>query len=246
MHHLGLIPCGRSVEDPEQIVSHFLFCSSKYSPFTSDCLEKILDQLSEAVLLAVNGGQTRGGFIPHALRDLAELEIRPACLTKFAYEWCSVISGNRENLEDWEGLLLVCLEAGFRHLDPRQPFAHIMLTHTEHHRVLVDVVFKSRQSEVIADLLHAWSLQYHSRKPATTLVDTCAAHLIGLHNLVPFSPRLRQLVIRFVGIAGYKRFEGAGAEKLIELLDHLYVTVEDTDVKVSWMSLLLDVIQSSE
>jgi hypothetical protein len=31
------------------------------------------------------------------------------------------------------------------------------ITHTEHHRGLVDVVFKSQKSEVIADLLHAWT-----------------------------------------------------------------------------------------
>ena len=242
VHLHGLTSSGRSAEDPEQIVRHLLFCSSNYSPYTSDCLEQILNQLSKAVLLAVNGDEAQRGSIPHALRDLAELEIRPACLTKFAYEWCSVIYGNRENLEDWEGLLLVCLEVGFRHLDPGQQHYNISLAHTEHHQGLVDVVFKSQNSEAIADLLHAWSLRYRSCE----LAATCARHLVGLHNLIPFSPRLRQLVIRFTGVAGCEGFEGAGVEKLIGLLDHLHVTVEDMDAKDFWMELLLDVIRSSE
>jgi hypothetical protein len=33
------------------------------------------------------------------------------------------------------------------------------ITHTEHHRGLVDVVFESQESEAIADLLHAWTMK---------------------------------------------------------------------------------------
>ena len=200
----------------------------------------------EAVLLAVNGKQAQRRSIPHVLRDLAELEIRPLCLTEFAYEWCSVIYGNRENLEDWEGLFLMCLEVGFRHLDPWQVVSVITLTHTEHHRALVDVVFESQKSEAIADLLHAWTLEYDFSGPGDTLVAIYTWLLIGLRELVPFSPRLRRFVVRFVEIAEYKEFKGAGVGKFIELLDHLRVTVKDTEVKVRWMSLLFDVIRSSE
>jgi hypothetical protein len=66
------------------------------------------------------------------------------------------------------------------------------------------------------------------------MVGICVGHLVGLHDLVPFSPRLRRLVIRFIEIVGYKGFEGAGVERLVELLDHLHVTVEDMDMKVRW------------
>ena len=211
---------------------------------TSDCLEQILCQLSKAILLAVKGDQTRRSFISEALRDLAKLEMRPACLTAFAYRWCSAIYENRENLEDWESLLLVCLEAGFRHLDAWQLYTDITLTHTEHHRGLVGVVFKSQESEVIADLLQAWTLRDYFSGRAGTLLDSCTGHIVNLHELVPFSPRLRRLVIRLTEIVGYKGPEGV--EKFIELLDHLHVKVEDMEEKDDWMSLLLNVILSSE
>ena len=214
-------------------------------PFASDYLEEILNQLSEAVLSAVNGNWAQRGSILHALRDLAKLEIRPACLTRIAYKWCSVIYGNRENFEDWESVLLACLEAGFRHLDPWQPSTEIRTAHTEHHQGLVDVVFKSQKCEAIADLLHAWTLQYHFSGQAGA-IHIGTELLVSLQNLVPFSPRLRRLVIRFVEIAGYKGFAGAGVEKLVELLDHLHITVEDMDMKIKWVSPLLDVIRSSE
>ena len=163
----------------------------------------------------------------------------------FAYEWCSAIYENREHLEDWESLLLVCLELGFRHLDARR-LPYIRLTHTGHHRGLVDVVFKSQNSEAIADLLQAWTTDDDLPEPVGEMVGICAGHLVGLHNLVLFSPRLRQLIIRFAERAGYKGFEGAGVEKLVELLDHLRIAVEEMDRTYRWASLILDVIRSSE
>ena len=154
--------------------------------------------------------------------------------------------GNHQRLKDWEGLLLICLEVGFRHLDPWQRYTNISLTHTEHHQGLVGVAFKSQKGEVIADLLHAWTSEDHFSGPADTLSGICTSLLAGLHNLVPFSTRLRRLVIRFVEIAGYKEFEGEGVEKFIELLDHLRVAVEDMGWEYNWVLLLLDVIRSSE
>jgi hypothetical protein len=108
-------------------------------------------------------------------------------------------------------------------------YIEAVLTHTEHHRGLVDVVFQSQESEVIADLLHAWTTESMSHDPAYTLLGFCAEHLVGLHDLVPFSPRLRRLVIRSVELIGYKGFEGVGVERFIGLLNHLHVTVEDMD-----------------
>ena len=239
---------GGSAQGPEQIVRHFLFLVFKLlTPFASDCLEQILNQFSQAVLLVANDDQPpHESILLYALRDLAQLEARPLRMAETAYEWCSAIHRNRESFEHWESLLLTCLEVGFRHLDPWQPSVDITLTQTEHHRELVDVVFRSRKSETIADLLQAWTLNRSFSGPEDALVDTCAKRLVALHDLAPFSPRLRRLVIRFVEIAGYLGFEGAGVEKLTELLDHLLVIVEDVDRKNKWVSLLLDVIRSSE
>ena len=175
------------------------------------------------------------------LNDLVNWENRPEDLAGIAYEWCSVIYENRYRLQNWEGLLLLCLEIGFRHLDLQHQPTGGWVTHTEHHRGLIDVVFKSRESEAIADVLHVWSASY----TAQTLLSLCASHLIGLHSLVPFSPRLRQLIIRSIELIGYKKFEEAGVEMFIGLLDRLHVTAEDIGFSFPWASLLLDTIQSS-
>ena len=205
---------------------------------------QILNQFSKAVLLAAN--HIHAPLIPHALRDLARLESRPPRLTEIAYEWCSAIYANREQFEDWESLLFVCLELGFRHLEPRKPYVPVRLTHTEHHRGLVDAVFKSLNSEAIADFLQALTAIYSLPEKANEMVSICTGHLVGLYNLVPFSPRLRQLVIRFIEVVGYKGFEGVGVEKLVELLDHLHVTAEEMFIESKWSSLLLSVIRFSE
>ena len=225
------------------------FCSSGCSLlFTSGHMKPALYQLSKAVLSAVDGTPAQQTFIPHVLRDLVKLEYRPKYLTDLAYSWCSVIYEKREHLRDWESLLLVCLEIGFRHLDFRTDDIEVRLTHTQHHRGLVDVVFKSRESELIADLLHAWTVIYTYREAAHGFLDLCPLYLVGLHNMVPFSPRLRRLVIRSVRRIGYKKFEEVGVERFIGLLNHLDVTVEDMDPdeKGGWSWILLYTIQSSE
>ena len=209
---------------------------------TSDHLEQILYQLSAVVVsvLATNSpGQHT--FILHILRDLIKLETRPVCLTGIAYDWCSTICKNRQSPGDWEGLLLVSLEIGFRHLDFRDPDIRVNFTNTKHHPELVDVVFKSQESEVIADLLQAWTCY-----SAHALLGLCARPLVGLYNLVPFSPRLRRLIIRSVEFIGCKGFEEVGVERFVELLNHLCVTVEDMDSQSKWGKLLLDTLQASE
>jgi len=180
------------------------------------------------------------------LRDLIKLEYPPGFLTTIAYEWCSVIYEKRKRIPDWGSLLLVCLETGFRHLDFRTEFIEAELTHTEHHRGLVDAVFKSQESESIADLLHAWTARCKYYDSAHGLLDFCPAHLVGLRNPLPFSPRLRRLVIRSVERIGYEGFEGVGVERFIGLLNHLHVTIKDMDKKENWGKLLLNTIQSSE
>ena len=209
----------------------------------SDHMVPILDRLSKAVLSAVNGTPTQQGFIPHILRDLIKLKTRPMCLTKIAYEWCSAIYKNRESHEDWAGLLLVCLEIGFRHLDFQRQHIEIEIAHTENHRGFVDAVFEGQESEVIADLLHAWTAGSDFHEPAHELLGFCTGHLVDLQNLVPFPSRLRRLVIRSVEVIGCKGFEGVGVEKFVELLDHLHVTAEDMDDGFKWATLLVDTIE---
>ena len=214
--------------------------------FISDHIEQILYRLSEAIVSAINGTCTQRKFIPHVLRDLIKLETSPWCLTKTTYEWCSVICENRQNIGDLEGLLLACLEIGFRDLDYQDPYVGGRLTHTEHHRELVNVVFKSRESESIADLLYAWTARDYSLPREYPLLGICAGHLINLHDMVPFSSRLRRLVIRSVELIGHEGFEEAGMDRFIGLLNHLQVTTEDIDIEFRWAILLLGILRSSE
>jgi hypothetical protein len=194
----------------------------------------------------MNDTRARQRFILPMLGDLAKLEKRPECLTPIAYEWCSMIFENRLP-GDWQQSLLICLEIGFRHFDVQCEYIETALTHTEHHRGLVDVVFKSQESEVIADLLYAWTvIASESHQPPETLLGSCTWHLVGLHHRVPFSSRLRQLVIRSVELIGYDGFKGVGVERFIELLNHLHVMVEDMGWELGWARLLLDTIQFSE
>ena len=210
--------------------------------FTSNHLERILHQLSEAIVAVINATDRRRQFIPHVLHDLVKLKNRPKSLTGMAYEWCSVICES-QNSKDRERLLLDSLEIGFRHLDPQNvEVQDLYFTHTDHHRGLVDVVFRSQNSEAIADLLCAWVMENRRLEPPHTLLGLCAEHLVDLHNVVPFSSKLRQLIIRSVGIIGYKGFEGVGVERFVEWLNYLYV--DDMVYKDKWRSLLLGTIQS--
>jgi len=243
---------GSSVEGEAlrvQVKSYDIPCfpSSNHSLLlTSDRIEHILNQLSNAILSSINDTDTRHNFIPYALDDLTKLEARPQSLIRMSYKWCSVICENRESFEDWERLLFLCLEIGFRHLAFRSRYIEIALTHTEHHRGLVDIVFKSRESEVIADLLCAWAVPSASYGLGVELLGTCAGHLVCLHDLISSSSRLRRLVIRSVELVGYGGFEGVGVERFVELLNHLHVTVEDMDYELRWATLLFDTVQSFE
>ena len=207
-------------------------------------IERILYQSSKAVLSAIRGTYTQCRFVSHVLDDLIKLDTHPRCLTETAYEWCSTICENRKTIEDWESLLLACLEIGFRHLDVQTSQVVTDLTHTEHHKELANIVFKSQKSEAIADLLHARTVDFD--KPARALLGSCTEHLVGLHNLVPSSLRLRRFVIRSIECIGYKGFEGVGVERFFQLLNCLCVTVQDMGEKFGWLGLLLETLQCSE
>ena len=211
----------------------------------SDRLEQILYQLSKAIISAINTTKPQHKPIQDVLSDLYRLENRPWCLTEMVYEWCLVIYKNRQRLQD-EELIPLALRAGFRHFDPQDQRIPGSLAHTEHHRGLVDIVFKSEDSEAIADLLHAWTSKGRSHGPAHMLLSTCTGYLIDLYSRVHLSSRLRRLVIRSIELVGYKGFKGGGTERFVELLNRLHVGIEDMDYRSKWTPILLDTIQSSE
>ena len=107
------------------------------------------------------------------------MEDTPSWLTEMAYEWCSVICENYSSLEDGERLLFLALEVGFRHPNLKSPWTSAKLTHTEHHKKLVDIIFEGAEDgEAVADLLCAW-ISTSGSQPHISL-ELCAGHLIGL------------------------------------------------------------------
>jgi len=191
--------------------------------------------LSKVICSAIVGDEVERRSISHVLQDLIGLEARPAYLTETAFDWCSMIYESRESLADWKGLLLACLEIGFRHLDPKDQATAYRLTHTDRHPEMADVVFGSQNSEAVADLLHAWIIG--DSLEATR--DIWIERLICLHNSVPFSPRLRRLVIRSAELIDCEGFEAVGLERFLGLLDLLHVTVEDMEKPLRWLGHLL-------
>ena len=231
---------------PDKLYEIFSFTLQITYLFTSDHLEQILRQLSNAITPAINPTHHRHRFIPHVLRDLTKLESRSKRLSEVAYQWCSLICENHQNTKDLDHLLL-SLEIGFRPLDPqRLRFYGWHLVHTEHHQQLINKVFKSNDGEAIADLLRAWTIEAPDCEPAYPLLNTCVEHLVGLHNLEHFSPRLRRLVIRAVELIGYKGFEGVEVKSFCGLLDYLKITIKDMDRGFKWVEHLLGILQFPE
>ena len=230
------------VQDKSCVTPYSLLFELLTLSFASDRLEQIVSQLSQAITSAICTSHPRCNLLPVVLDRLSVWGNRPSCLTRMAYWWCSVICENYRSLKDGDGLLLLSLEVGFRHLNPHDYRIEAELTHTEHHQRMIDIVFESGDDEVIADLLHAWTSYSGSHKPPPPL-SICAMHLICLQ---PSSQRLRRLVIRAIGSVGYQEFKQAGAEEFFELLNHLHASIEDMDDNKDWATLLLDIIEHSE
>ena len=217
--------------------------------FTSDRLELALNKVSTAIVSDLISTSPRDELLKFGvLHNLEKLENRPWCLTEMAYRWCALVWENRETCWGWESFLLLSLKVGFRHLAPALLKSRTgTLTHTENHRELVETVFKSNDSEAIADLLRAFTTTDERRRPVYTMLDVCTRYIIELHNrvAVPFSPRLRQHVVRYIEFVGYRRFEEEGAERFVELLNHLHVGIKDMDYQHKWGTILLGVAGSS-
>ena len=175
------------------------------------------------------------------------MENHPRYLTDMAYEWCSVICMNYQNLVDGQRLLFLSLEIGFRHINPKNIALWRPLTHSEHHHKLADIVFGSGDNETIADLLLAWTFGYGYNDLSSGPLITCARHITLQVKPQPFPSRLRKVITHSIGAIGYKGFREVGMEGFIALLDSLHVVAEDGTVGwwQQWTILLLDIIQSS-
>jgi len=198
------------------------------------------------MVAAIHSSHPHCELLKDLLSDLASSETRTTHLTEMAYEWCSVVCKNYSSLKDGKDLLLLSLEIGFHHLDPKKQQINAELVHTEHHQGLANIVFESKSGEAIADLLCAWTSRSFSHQPYTSL-NIYAKHLISLHYLYPFPPRLRDLIMCTIVLIGYQEFQQVGVEGFIGLLNDLQVNIKEViGSGYHWAKLLLVTIQTSE
>ena len=231
------------IQDKSYVIYHLCF-STHSLLFLSGHFNQILSQFSKAMVSAINTSHPQCELLKDTLTSLCDLENKTPHLTELAYEWCSVICRNYSSLRYGKDLLLLSLQIGFSHLDPKRYQIDAKLTHTEHHKGMAAIIFDSGDQEAIADLLNAWTSRSSSHGPFTSL-HICIDHLIGLHRWT-LSPRLRQFIIYTIQLIGYQPFEVAGVEGFIGLLNSLQVHVEDINSRLQWTRLLLNTIQSSE
>jgi len=220
----------------------FPYLQTAHTVFSSDHLEQVISQLSQAIDFAIQNSHHQCELLPYILSDLARMENHPRYLTERAYKWCSAICENYQNFTDGQQLLFLSLKIGFRHLNPESLWRQGPLIHTEHHPKLADIIFESGGDEAISDLLVAWTLGYPSHGP----LNGCVMHLTLLHKLQPFSPRLQQAIISSVETIGYNGFKEVEVEAFVALLNSLDVAVKDVGQQIQWPLLLLGITQFSE
>jgi len=208
--------------------------------FVSNHFDQILSQFSQAMAQAINTSHSLCNPLPELLERLCNSKSQSKQLTEMAYGWCSLICENCSTLQGAGDLLLLSLEAGFRLIGPGKSVGAALI-HTEHHQELANIVFNSWDGEAIADLLCAWTSESHYPQ-----LKILAEHLVGLHHLYPFSPRLRSHTIDAIGLIGYQQFEQVGVEGFVGLLNDLQVCAEDNVRGFGWAGILLDTIKSPE
>jgi len=211
--------------------------------FASNHFDQILLKFSQAMAQAIKTSHPLCRPLPELLERLCNSRSQSKQLTEMAYEWCSLICENYSTLQGARNLLLLSLETGFRHTNPRNMEAKLI--HTEHHQKLASIVFSSGNGEAIADLLCAWAPKSDFSVPYPQL-GICAEHLIDLHYLHPFSPRLQSHIIHAIGLIEYQQFEQIGVEEFVRLLNDLQVYAGDSPSGFGWAKILLSTIKSSE
>ena len=127
-------------------------------------------------------------------------------------------------------LVPVILEIGFRLAGPRHDGSALHLNHTSHHGRVFEFAFSSHDDEVIADAASVWIV---GGNPAPS--SSFAGYFTKrVERSTPFSPRLRQVIIRAIELIEYNGLEVSGLET-IRLLNHLNLDTDDMVDKLGWV-----------
>jgi hypothetical protein len=125
-------------------------------------------------------------------------------------------------------LLPIILDIGF-HLAGPGRVSTLYLNHTSHHEWAFEVAFSSNNGEVIVDAVNAWIVESYQTPPGSF----ASYFTKRAENSRPFSPRLRQAVIRAIGPIWDGDPEVLGLEA-VRLLNRLNVGIEDVVEKKIW------------
>ena len=192
-------------------------------------MAQVLSQVSGAIVSALDASGPQCEFILEVLSILTRLETRSWQFAEEAYGWCAMIWKIRQRYTDWETLLLLSLEVGFRHVHsldqktiPRPP-------RSEHHQELIDTVLKSNNDEAIADLVCA---SYMVDRSPQLILSICATYIIDHSGATGrVSPRSRKFFSFCVGGWDFDVFETVGREiyRVVESSAHCYRGYEGPD-----------------
>ena len=208
-------------------------------------MAQVISQVSGAITSALEASHPYHEVIQGALHILTQLENRPRSLAREAYCWFTMIWKSHRNYEDWETLLLLAFEVGFRHLHLPDLQTPRGFSRVEHSQELIDTVLKSGDSEAITDLVYASYMFSSSRQ---RVFSACVNHMVSLRSKAtgPFPPRLREIFSPYVERGDFVALEEMGEERFTELLNGLHIGIKDMTLSgcTAWTTMLLKVIRS--
>ena len=176
-----------------------------------------------------------------ALQVLARLEGRTQGLEETAYGWCIRIWENRSSYEDWKALLLLSLEAGFRHLHS-QFCSTLIQFPAKFHQGVFDTVLKGNNIEAIADLALA---SFGIDEPGRLWLRVWDSYITSLHSEAPFPRVLKQNFI-VCAMRGSRALIPGEREEFVKLVNRLHIGLEDLWSSwniIGWGTVLLETIR---
>ena len=160
---------------------------------------------------------------------------------------------NCHSYKDWETLLLLSLEVGFRHLHSN-PYLysrylqhHLISFHAKHHQGVIDTILSSNNSQAVTDL--AWA-SFMIDESGHLGLSICMNYVLDCYDRAtePFPPDLQTVFAFCVECVGLDALEKLGRERFVKSLNCLHIGTRDTSISSgsAWAELLLEITQSTE
>lgn len=208
----------------------------RLEPDDMDTMKEELHKCRTQYVVPHNPGTRYGAFAEAVFSSIgADCDyLRPGATSRPADEL-----PQEPELADYAHLLPISLEIGFRLADPSRDWDALDLEHTPHHEWIFEIIFSGEDDETTADALGVWLADREHMLPGL-----CSRYLAKrMERDVPFSPRLRQVVIHALQ-RNWNNELAASAPDVVRLLNSLDVNVEDVKGRKEWTRLLIGVIRS--